>query len=476
MAYYENLCKLAAKAKGIPDRSEFGKHTKLKPGQTADFVIQEHAAQRAGKHYDLRLGTPGTDLYSWAMRKGLPQPGGKPVLAVRQPLHDYNYKDFEGNIPEGYGAGEVRKASENAVVLQKVSPRSITFTVGDQRGGQRYAMVDTGDGKWLMRNVTPMGSDLLAQYPKPKMKTLSAPASAAEARKLLENSFTSAKLDGALTTLAFTDRGVEAYSPRTSKKTGRPIVYTERLGLVGYKPPKELAGTALKGEVIAMQGNKVLPANEISALMNMNLADMQRRIAEQNIKMRVALFDAPQIPDLQKKMQYLEGISRKLPKQQFMVAPYSFDARDSMKMYDAIKSGVHPLTAEGMVVSPLGSYEPQKLKFRPEFDVTIRDVFPAVTKSGKPRAGGFEYSLPGSRKTVGRVGTGFDHAMLQDMLAHPEEYVGRTARVEALQKYRKGTLRAPSFIALHEDYPQKRSAYTVFASIAAGIIPDNSHD
>ena len=320
-----------------------------------------------------------------------------------------------------------------------------------------------------MRNVTPLGSDLLTQYPKPKMKMLGTPTSAADARKLMDNSFVSAKLDGALTTLAFGKNGVEAYSPRTSKTTGRPIVYTDRLGLVGYKPPKELQGQALKGEVIAMRGKKVLPANEISALMNMNLADMQRRVAAEKIRMQIALFDAPGVPDIHQKIQYLENISKKLPTDKFMIAPYSFDSRDSLKMYDAIKSGVHPLTSEGVVMSPLGNYDPRKLKFRPEFDVVIRNVFPAVTKSGAPRAGGFEYSLPGSGSVIGRVGTGFDHALLQDMLAHPEEYVGRTARVDASEQYGRGTLRAPSFIGLHEDISQKRASYAKFAEIAMTI-------
>ena len=123
MPYYENLLKIAAKAKGIPDRSNEGAHTRLRSGEMADFIIQEHNARKAGKHYDLRLGTPDTGLYSWAMRKGLPQPGGKPVLAVRQPIHEYGYKDFEGNIPEGYGAGDVRKARENEVVLQRRYPQ-----------------------------------------------------------------------------------------------------------------------------------------------------------------------------------------------------------------------------------------------------------------------------------------------------------------------------------------------------------------
>lgn len=74
--------------------------------QTIPFTIQEHHAERAGKHYDLRL-IKGNKAYSWALRY-LPQQSGEKRLAVAQPVHTKNYATtFEGNIPEGYGKGDV---------------------------------------------------------------------------------------------------------------------------------------------------------------------------------------------------------------------------------------------------------------------------------------------------------------------------------------------------------------------------------
>jgi GNAT superfamily N-acetyltransferase len=451
-----------ASAKGIPDRAYYGEPDKIEPGTELDLVQQLHLALRAGRHFDYRFGDKKRGLYSWVTRKGVPGPGGR-VAMFQQPAHSYAYKDFEGTIPSpGYGAGTVKKHDEGKILVTKTSPGFIHFTRTDKKYPERFVLFKpkTKPGRkddWLLANVTPTKA---LPYSKLRYTRVAAEDVESKLKDMKEGDTVSAKVDGASALIQLLRNKAEVTSYRAASGTGFPILHTERVfhGKNQIELPPELEGTVLKGELFGTKGKKVIPPQELGGLLNATVANSLQMQRDKHIKLRSLLYDIQQYGktpvDLQttpraERYALLQKVIKHLPKDKFQLSD-DVPAEKALELWKQIGSGQHPLTEEGIVGWPAKG-KPWKAKYTEDADVNITNVFPGEGKYEGVGAGGFEYST--DKAVTGRVGTGFSDEVRKDMLANPDKYIGRVARIRSQQQLPSGVYRAPSFIALHEDYP-----------------------
>jgi DNA ligase D-like protein (predicted polymerase)/DNA ligase D-like protein (predicted 3'-phosphoesterase) len=147
-------------------------------GKSLIFVVQKHDASHL--HYDFRLEMGGV-LKSWAIPKGPSLNPADKRLAMQVEDHPFDYKDFEGIIPEGnYGAGTVMvwdtgtyepleeikgpggkelktitgtKAAQNKAALKELSSGSLKIRLNGKKLKGEFALVQTkgrGENSWLL--------------------------------------------------------------------------------------------------------------------------------------------------------------------------------------------------------------------------------------------------------------------------------------------------------------------------------------
>ena len=445
------------KAKGIPDRDVYGDLEKIKPGDVLKLLVQEHLAERAGKHFDIRIDVPKYGLISWATRKGLPESPGEKRLLIEQPLHESEYAEFEGEIPSGYGKGTVKKLSETSILVTGVGPNFLKFSVISGKDPQRFVMVKSKDGKqWYVINVTPTE---YPDYQKPRFKSIDAKEINTYLEKLREGDTIQEKIDGAHGIIELLRNTAEILSVR-KRQSGGPIVHTERI--FGKEPrefdiPKELQGSILSGEIFGVRDGKTIPPQELSAILNSVIERSLQKQEETNTKLRVALFDISKgkkdfssLPYTERFKILRERILPHLPEDVFEVVQYEDDPEKAKEFWERIRSGQNPRTEEGVILRLQSEKKPIKIKLYDEMDVYIRRFFPGEGKYKDTGVGGFYYSLTPNGEIVGKVGTGFSDELRKLMKERPEEFIGRVARIKYQSQYPSKALRLPAFVSLHE--------------------------
>lgn len=129
------------------------------------FVVQKHHASHL--HYDFRLEMEGV-LKSWAVPKGPSMNPEVKRLAMMVEDHPWDYRNFEGIIPEGYGAGtvivwdegtyepaEIRKSKKEneRLLLHHLYQGAISFILHGKKLKGEFSLVKTsgrGENAWLL--------------------------------------------------------------------------------------------------------------------------------------------------------------------------------------------------------------------------------------------------------------------------------------------------------------------------------------
>ena len=128
-------------------------------GQGNAFVVHRHHASRL--HYDLRLEQKGV-LRSWAVPKGLPPRPGIMRLAVNVEDHPLEYVQFEGAIPKGeYGGGMMWKFAQGRYEITKEKKDGFYFRLQSRELNAEYRTHRTKENQWLLERVDTPQTDWL---------------------------------------------------------------------------------------------------------------------------------------------------------------------------------------------------------------------------------------------------------------------------------------------------------------------------
>ena len=133
------------------------------------FVVQKHDASHL--HYDFRLELDGV-LKSWAVPKGPSMDPSVKRLAMMVEDHPYDYRGFEGVIPNGYGAGTVMiwdegfyepaemigetKNKQEKNLRRSLRAGKIHFILCGRKLKGEFAIIKTrlkGENSWLLFKV-----------------------------------------------------------------------------------------------------------------------------------------------------------------------------------------------------------------------------------------------------------------------------------------------------------------------------------
>jgi bifunctional non-homologous end joining protein LigD len=489
------------------------KGRKLK-GTGDSFVVQKHAASRL--HWDFRLELDGV-LKSWAVPKGPSLDPGENRLAMRTEDHPLDYGDFEGTIPKGeYGGGTVMLWDKGRWIPDPRKDPSKTI----EEGHLHFTLEgDRMKGEWVMFRLKPKPGE--KAEPWMLKKVTDDFADAADGDALVDNNVTSVTTGRTMAEIASgedvwrSNRGGQkgGRSKRKGGKAPPPFVEPQLATLVDEVPPGDSWIHEIKYDgyrLLLSVGDGVATAFTRKGL---DWSDKFKALVKAAARLpagclvdgeAVALDDHGR-PSFQLLQSTLKGGGAPL-------AFYAFDllidrGKDIRKLPNierkeqlrALLDGIHPPIlygdhivgrgeemfeavckqgGEGIISKKASAaYSGTRTRNWLKIKCIQRQEFVVVGWSESDKRRGFRSLLLAARdgrklSYVGKVGTGFNAQLIEDLMERMEPLAVAKAPVEVPRPDRKGAhwiepklvaeinfaeftdegiLRHPSFVGLRED-------------------------
>lgn len=419
--------------------------------------------KRATDYFVYRNLHKGKDKHVYSLRNkatGRVEDHVRKVREFKDPVFKVSDKGRKRVISEGRKNVHAGIEASTGRIEKNLDWKDITY---DPKKHKSFVFRDSGEpvtGDARAIRLTPKG--VMAGFYK------AAAATKAKYRELDINTLDptdkseawSAKIDGAHALVELRKgKTPRLYSHRISKRTGERIEYTKKLP---HLKGVSAIDANLRAEVYAVgpDGRAVHP-DMVTAMLNRTLPRSLSLQRERRMKTKTALIDVNDIGGKSmaeaaypEKHKVLAEISRLFGKT-FHMPSMAFGAKAKANLKKRIEAGEHPQTKEGLIVHDMTGKKKSfaKAKISADHDVYVRKIFKETdTKEGRnAMAGGFEYSWTPDGKIVGKVGTGFNHAMKKDMLNNPDDYIGRVALARALDVSKNKVLVKPSFKGWHVD-------------------------
>ena len=371
------------------------------------FVIHRHHASRL--HYDLRLKVDGV-LRCWAVPRGMPDIPGIKRMAVETEPHPIQYLNFEGVIPKGeYGGGPMWIFAKGKFEITKEKKDGFYFRLYSPEMEGEFRMHNTKGKEWLLERVdksqwdrnstiSPMLAISLPTLPKPA-----------------DSFIYEVKWDGIRVTLQVNEDSIRILS-----RSGRDIT-KQFPELIAAREDLNISVGIFDAEIVCLDGKGTPVFKDV--ISRMHAGSFAIDVIKKSKPAFCYLFD----------LMYMDGrqlLKEPLIRRQEWIKDL-VKSRNTFRISDVFEDGLslyhaaEKLNLEGIMAKKRDSiYIPGKRSndwIKIKFRNTMECYIAGFTKGNGEREEHF-----GSMQLIsqgdhgewiyrGRVGSGFDEAMLKDL-------------------------------------------------------------